>query len=89
MALLGPWLEAVITFLPGLVQQIDAGDYTIDVVSNLGMQAASFDNIVRASKAQGISAELLTPLQSLFHRRVADGRGAEDISGVIELIRKP
>jgi 3-hydroxyisobutyrate dehydrogenase-like beta-hydroxyacid dehydrogenase len=89
MTLLGPWLEAVITFLPGLARQIDAGDYTIDVVSNLGMQAVSFENIVQASKGQGISTSLITPLQTLFQQRVAGGHGAQDISGVIELIRNP
>jgi 3-hydroxyisobutyrate dehydrogenase-like beta-hydroxyacid dehydrogenase len=89
MTLLGPWLQAVLTFLPGYIQQIDGKDYTIDVVSNLGMQAASLDNIIQAGREQGMSPELLTPLQSLFQRRAAEGRGAEDISGVIELIRKP
>lgn len=88
LALLNPWLEAVLTFLPGLAQQIDASDYTLDVTSNLQMQVGGLANILQASTEQGISPALLAPLQELFHQRLAAGHGAEDISGVIEYLRR-
>ena len=82
-----PWINAMAAALPGLARQIDAKDYTIDVVSNIGMQAASLANIMQAGREQGVDPALLAPLQRLVDRRVADGHGAEDISGVIEFLR--
>lgn len=87
--LLVPWLNAMAGVVGHLAEQIDSGDYTTGVVSNLGMQATALENIVQASEDQGVSADLLVPLQTLIHRRVADGHSADDISGLIELIRTP
>ncbi|MFD5244236.1 NAD(P)-dependent oxidoreductase [Amycolatopsis sp. NPDC058340] len=86
--LLRGWLDAMGGFLERSAEQIDDGDYLTDVVSNIGMQAAAYPNLARAANDQGISAELLTPLQSLMDKRVADGHGAEDLIGVIELLKK-
>ncbi|UMP04717.1 NAD(P)-dependent oxidoreductase [Amycolatopsis sp. EV170708-02-1] len=86
--LLRGWLDAMGGFLERSAEQIDDGDYVTDVVSNIEMQAAAYPNLAQAAKDQGISAELLTPLQSLMDKRVADGHGAEDLIGVIELLKK-
>jgi 3-hydroxyisobutyrate dehydrogenase-like beta-hydroxyacid dehydrogenase len=88
MELLGPWLQATLTFLPTYVEQIDSRDYGRHVEANLGMQVVALENIVRASREQGLRSDLLTPLLTLFKNRATDGHGAEDISGIVELIRK-
>lgn len=86
--LLNRWLQAMSVWPAGAAEQIDAGDYGKDVVSNLGMQAAAFANFFTSAEEAGISAELLAPLNSLMQRRVADGHGQEDLTGVIELLKK-
>jgi 3-hydroxyisobutyrate dehydrogenase-like beta-hydroxyacid dehydrogenase len=86
-SLLVPWLNAMLSALPELARQIDAGDYR-DAGSDLRMQAIGLDNIVRASEAQGVSPVLLTAMQSLVRRRVAEEQGPEDISAVIEILRR-
>jgi hypothetical protein len=88
MELLGPWLQAMLNFLPTYVEQIDARDYGRHVEANLGMQVVALENIVRASREQGLRSDLLTPILTLFKNRAASGHGAEDISGIIELIQK-
>lgn len=85
-ALVVPWLNAMVGELPNLARQIDAGDYTLDVVSPLGMQAEGLANVLQASKDQGVSPALLAPLHALMTQRVAEGHGTEDVSGVIELL---
>ncbi|OXM46073.1 NAD(P)-dependent oxidoreductase [Amycolatopsis alba] len=87
--LLRGWMEAMLSsFLDRAAEQIDSGDYGTDVVSNIAMQAAAFPNLAKAAAEQGVSAELLAPLQSLMDRRVAAGHGAEDLVGVIEILKK-
>jgi 3-hydroxyisobutyrate dehydrogenase-like beta-hydroxyacid dehydrogenase len=87
--LLVPWLRSMAATLPGLARQVDARDYTIDVVSNLRMQVVAFDHILAASREQGVDPKLLEPLHALFRQRLAAGHPDEDVSGAIELIRPP
>jgi 3-hydroxyisobutyrate dehydrogenase-like beta-hydroxyacid dehydrogenase len=89
LTLLTPWVNAMLEALPSLAEQIDSGDYTKDVTSNLGMQAVAFNNIVEAGAAQGIRNDLIAPMQALMDRRIADGHVTDDISSLIELIRQP
>lgn len=86
--LLSGWLTAMGGFAAQAAKEIDSGDYTQDVVSNLGMQAAAFDNLPAAAADQGVSGELLAPLHQLLLRRAADGHGAENLTSVIELLKK-
>lgn len=89
MPLLIAWLNAMMQGLPSLAEQVDAGDYTKGVVSNLGMQAVAYVNLIEASSAQGITTELIAPMHDLMNRGVAVGYGNSDLSSLIELIRKP
>jgi 3-hydroxyisobutyrate dehydrogenase-like beta-hydroxyacid dehydrogenase len=86
--LLGPWMTAMMGELPGYAEKIDSGRHGVNVVSNLGMQAASLDNILTASREQGVATDLLDPMLELFRKRAGAGFGDEDISGVFELIRR-
>jgi 3-hydroxyisobutyrate dehydrogenase-like beta-hydroxyacid dehydrogenase len=88
LKLLQPWMTAMIGELPGYAEKIDSGKHGVNVVSNLGMQAASLDNILIATREQGVGSKLLDPMIELFRQRAASGFGHEDISGIFELIRR-
>lgn len=88
LKLLGPWMAAMMGELSGYAEKIDTGRHGVDVVSNLAMQAASLDNILTATRQQGVATDLLDPMLALFRRRAAAGFGHEDISGIFELIRR-
>lgn len=74
------------TSLPKLAGQIDARDYA-STESNLAMQAVAVANIIEASEAQGVRAELMEPIQELIERRVARTGGMENLSAVVEKMR--
>ncbi|GAA5120891.1 NAD(P)-binding domain-containing protein [Pseudonocardia adelaidensis] len=84
--LLQRWMAAVGGLQERTAQLVDARDYTRDVVSNLGMQAAAYHNLIDAAHEQGVSPELLAPLHPLMLRRAAEGHGHEDNAGLIELL---
>lgn len=86
--LLSGWMTAMGSFVQQAAVEVDSGDYTQNVVSNLGMQAAAFENLPIAAADQGVSSELLAPLHQLLLRRAADGHGAENLTSVIELLKK-
>jgi 3-hydroxyisobutyrate dehydrogenase-like beta-hydroxyacid dehydrogenase len=88
LSLLGPWMTAMMGELTGYAEKIDSGRHGVNVVSNLGMQAASLDNILTATREQGVATDLLDPMLTLFRKRAGAGFGDEDISGVFELIRR-
>ncbi|MBB6409267.1 NAD(P)-dependent oxidoreductase [Mesorhizobium sangaii] len=85
--LLMSWLQAMQGGLPKWAEQIDAGDHTSDVASNLGMQAEAYVNLIDASKAAGISTELMLPMQGLMKRGVAAGKANADLTSLVELLR--
>ncbi len=84
--LLQRWTAMVGGFHERTAELVDSRDYTRDVVSSLGMQAAAYHNLIDAAHEQGVSPELIAPLYPLMLRRVAEGHGHEDNVGVIELL---
>jgi hypothetical protein len=52
----------------------------------LAMQVAGNATLLRTAAEQGVSDELLRPWNDLMARRLADGHGAEDTTGVIDLL---
>ncbi len=88
LELLRPWMTAMLGELPGYAAKIDSGRHGVDVVSNLGMQAASLDNILTATRQQGVATDLLDPMLKLFRQRAGAAFDHEDISGIFELIRR-
>lgn len=89
LPLLTDWLGAVLTWLPDMARRIDTGDYKSNVGSNLDMQAAAFDNFIEASKQQGVSTELITPMLDLMRRGVSAGYGQADHASLVQLIKVP
>ncbi|MET4686807.1 NAD(P)-dependent oxidoreductase [Sinorhizobium fredii] len=88
LTLLLPWLEAMSGTLPDLAGKIDSGLHDRNVVSNLAMQAIALENIVRASREQNVAPDFINAMRRLTAMRVDQGHGGDDISGVIELIRR-
>ncbi|MEV4996916.1 NAD(P)-dependent oxidoreductase [Streptomyces niveus] len=87
-ALLVPWLNGAAAALPGFAAEIDSGDYTTET-SNLDINTVGLANMLTATKAQGIGVDLLTPLQALFERQIAQGHGSSSLSRAIESLRPP
>lgn len=79
------WVTAMMASLPRQAEHIDSGDYLTDV-SSLTNNAAGFPNLTEASREQGVSPELLTPLQALLDRAVAEGHGADSPARLVELL---
>ncbi|MFE4513240.1 NAD(P)-dependent oxidoreductase [Kitasatospora sp. NPDC056783] len=86
--LLGSWLTAMSGSVAGTAAQLEGGDYTKGVVSNLAMQVAGQETLRRTAEEQRVSAELLEPYFRLMARRLEAGSGAEDLTGVVDLLRR-
>ncbi len=84
--LLADWLVAMAPSVHQTAEQIRSGDYTQGVVSNLAMQVAGTPTFLSTAAQQGVSPELLSPYFELMRRRLAEGRGEEDLTGVIDLL---
>ncbi len=84
--LLVDWLTAMAPAVHQTADQLQSGDYTKDVVSNLAMQAAGIPTFLRTAEEQQVSPELLAPYLELMRKRVAQGHGEEDGTGMIELL---
>ncbi|GAA1178689.1 hypothetical protein GCM10009654_39940 [Streptomyces hebeiensis] len=69
-----------------LAGQLESGDCTKGVVSNLAMQVAGAPTFLGTAEEQGVSAELLAPYFRLMARRLADGRPDEGSTGVVDLL---
>ncbi|MGW0946395.1 NAD(P)-dependent oxidoreductase [Streptomyces sp. NPDC002623] len=84
--LLAGWLVAMAPAVHQTAAQLRSGDYTQGVVSNLAMQVAGTPTFLNTAEEQGVSPELLRPYFDLMRRRLAEGSGAEDLTGVVDLL---
>jgi hypothetical protein len=86
--LLAGWLTAMAPAVHQTADQLQSGDYTRNVVSNLAMQVAGNATLLRTAEEQRVSPELLTPYLTLMERRLAQGHGDEDGTGIVELLEE-
>ncbi|MFF9645112.1 NAD(P)-dependent oxidoreductase [Kitasatospora aureofaciens] len=86
--LLASWLTAMAGSVERTAAQLESGDYTTGVVSNLAMQVAGKETLLRTAEEQRVSVELLSPFFRLMEHRLALGSGAEDVTGVVDLLRR-
>ncbi|TKK87437.1 NAD(P)-dependent oxidoreductase [Herbidospora galbida] len=84
--LLVEWLTAMAPAAYEIAGQLESGDYTEGVVSNLAMMVEGNATLLRTAEEQRVSAELLIPFTALMERRLADGHADEGTTGVIELL---
>ncbi|NUP01666.1 MAG: NAD(P)-dependent oxidoreductase [Nonomuraea sp.] len=85
-SLLVPWLNAMAAGLPDWAKSIEARDYTTDV-SNLEINRAGLENLVRAFREQQVKPDLLIPMKTIVDQRTARGHRAEGLPGLIEELR--
>jgi 3-hydroxyisobutyrate dehydrogenase-like beta-hydroxyacid dehydrogenase len=84
--LLADWLVAMAPAVHRTADQLRSGDYTQGVVSNLAMQVAGTPTFLSTAEQQGVSPELLRPYFELMRRRLAEGSGEEDLTGLVDLL---
>lgn len=84
--LLADWLVEMAPAVHRTADQLRGGDYTRGVVSTLAMQVAGTPAFLSTAEQQGVSPELLSPYFELMRRRLAEGGGEEDLTGVIDLL---
>ncbi|MFI5505881.1 NAD(P)-dependent oxidoreductase [Mycobacterium sp. NPDC051804] len=81
------WLRAVVPAIAEYAGVIDGGDYSVP-----GQQSLAFSDIsdiVDASRAQGISTEVVDVVQRLIQRQIALGHGGDGCARFIESIKNP
>ncbi|KAE8358878.1 hypothetical protein BDV27DRAFT_150051 [Aspergillus caelatus] len=83
LPLLTPWLSAMMGYLSSIAKQLDEGDYATQG-SNLGMQLAGVENILKAGEEQGVSSQMILPMKALIEKAVGEGHGGEDLSALIK-----
>jgi len=81
------FLQNVVSALTGYAAVIDGGDYSVPGQQSL--EFSDISDIVDASRAQGISTELVDVVQRLIHRQIDAGHGADGFARVIESIKHP
>jgi len=81
--LLVPWLNAMAALEPAWAAAIEAGDHRTEV-SNLEINRAGMENLVRAFREQGVKPDLLLPMKTVIDQRTARGLGHEGLSGLVE-----
>ncbi|MFG3050975.1 NAD(P)-dependent oxidoreductase [Kitasatospora sp. NPDC048239] len=86
--LLSGWVGAMAQSAQRSAEQLESGDYVTGVVSNLAMQVAGTPTFLRTAEEQGVSPELLTPFFELMRRRLEEGGGEEDLTGLVDLLRR-
>ncbi|MGX5181682.1 NAD(P)-dependent oxidoreductase [Streptomyces avermitilis] len=84
--MLADWLVAMAPAVHQTADHLRSGDYTKGVVYTLAMQVAGTPTFLSTAEQQGVSPELLSPYFELMRRRLAEGSGEEDLTGVINLL---
>lgn len=81
------WLGTVFPAITEYAEVIDGGDYSVPGQQSL--EFSDISDIVDASRAQGISTELVDVVQRLIHRQIDAGHGSDAVARVIESIKHP
>ena len=79
------WLQAVAPAVMEYAEVIDGGDYSVPGQQSL--EFSDISDILAASRAQGVSTELVDVVQRLIHRQIDAGHGAEGLARMIESLR--
>ncbi|MEV4171024.1 NAD(P)-binding domain-containing protein [Nonomuraea sp. NPDC049709] len=82
-SLLVPWLNAMAAQQPAWAAKMESGDHSTEV-SNLEVNRAGLENLVRTFREQGVKPDLLLPMKTIVDQRTARGLGHEGLSGLIE-----
>lgn len=83
ITLLTPWLHAMAAQQAGWAGNVESGEHGTEV-SNLEINRAGLENLVRAFREQNVKPDLLLPLKAVIDQRTARGLGHEGLSGLVE-----
>lgn len=81
------WLSVMAPAVVEYADVIDGGDYSVS-----GQQSLNFSDlsdIVAASRAQGVSTELVDVVQRLIHRQIDAGHGTDGFPRILESLKTP
>ena len=84
-ALATPFLAAMTGALADFAEVIDGGDYSVE-----GQQSLEFSDLadlLQASADQGVSTEVIAPVQAMIRRQIAAGHGKDGFARIYEEIR--
>jgi 3-hydroxyisobutyrate dehydrogenase-like beta-hydroxyacid dehydrogenase len=81
------WLHTVVLAITEYADVIDGGDYSVPGQQSL--EFSDISDIVDASRAQGVSTEVVDVVQRLIHRQIDAGHGSDRLARFIESIRHP
>ncbi|WP_330231425.1 NAD(P)-binding domain-containing protein [Nocardia sp. NBC_00508] len=82
------WLQMIESILPVLAEEIDAGDYT-RLGSSIALFHAAIGDDEQLGAESGVDMSWHAPMHDLLRRAVAEGRGEQSITALIELLAKP
>ncbi|WP_437729445.1 NAD(P)-dependent oxidoreductase [Sorangium sp. So ce861] len=87
-----PFASEFFGFMPGMAEAaaraVDEGKHPGDF-DNVRMEAEGIGHIVQASRARGVDTTGIAAIKSIFDRAVAKGHGADSISSIIEVLKRP
>jgi len=81
------WLRAMAAMTETMAWQLESGDYTEGVTSNLAMMSAGNATLEATAEEQGVKGELLAPFMASMRERVALGHGDEGLAGLVDGLR--
>jgi 3-hydroxyisobutyrate dehydrogenase-like beta-hydroxyacid dehydrogenase len=81
------WLQNLVPSIAGYAEIIDGGDYSLPGQQSL--EFSDISDIVEASRALGISTEVVDVVQRLIHRQIEAGHGKDGFARAIESIKHP
>ncbi|WP_449062164.1 NAD(P)-dependent oxidoreductase [Planomonospora algeriensis] len=80
------WLGGVASFLPGMAEQIDAGEYAA-YDATLETHLSPLGHLIHESRARGVDAEPPARTRALVERAIADGHASDGYARLIEQMR--
>ncbi len=80
-----PFLAAMTGAFAEYASIVDGGDYS--VAGQQSLEFSDLGDIVRASADQGVSTEVIEPVQALIRRQIAAGNGAQGFARIYEELR--
>jgi 3-hydroxyisobutyrate dehydrogenase-like beta-hydroxyacid dehydrogenase len=81
----GPFLAAMTGGLGEFAKVIDGGDYT--VAGQQSLEFSDLADLLQASVDQGVSTDVIEPVQRLIRRQIAASHGSEGLARIYEEIR--
>ncbi|MBL1073639.1 NAD(P)-dependent oxidoreductase [Nocardia sp. 2] len=79
------WLEMIASLLPVLAEEIDNRDYT-RLGSSVALFHGAIDDDRRLGAEAGVDMSWHEPMHDLLERAVAEGRGGQSITALVELL---